>query len=62
MHQNSHNKLNANIQGILWMVLAGAAFGASNVCVRMAALDMHPFVVVFFRSVLGVILLTHVFI
>ena len=43
------------------MVLAGAAFAMSNVAVRLAAEDMHPFVVVFFRSIIGVVLLTHVF-
>ena len=55
------NQINANILGVFWMVLAGAAFGASNVAVRMAAVDMHPFVIVFFRSILGVLLLLHVF-
>ncbi|MBT3917204.1 MAG: EamA family transporter, partial [Rhodospirillaceae bacterium] len=61
MSLNLQNRLNANIQGMLWMILAGAAFGVSNVAVRMASVDLHPFVVVFFRSILGVVLLTHVF-
>jgi drug/metabolite transporter (DMT)-like permease len=56
-----HNQINANILGIFWMILAGAAFGASNVAVRMAAVDLHPFVIVFFRSILGVFLLLHIF-
>lgn len=43
------------------MVLAGAAFGASNVAVRLAAVDLHPFVVVFFRSILAVVFLAHIF-
>jgi drug/metabolite transporter (DMT)-like permease len=59
--KNKQNQINGNILGIFWMVLAGAAFGASNVAVRMAALDMHPFVIVFFRSIIGVLLLLHVF-
>ena len=59
--KNIQNQINANILGDFWMVLAGAAFGASNVAVRMAAVDMHPFVIVFFRSILGVLLLLHVF-
>ena len=54
-------RLNANLQGILWMILAGASFAASNVAVRLAAEDLHPFVIVFFRSILGVVLLAHVF-
>ena len=59
--KNIQSQINANILGVFWMVLAGAAFGASNVAVRMAAVDMHPFVIVFFRSILGVLLLLHVF-
>jgi drug/metabolite transporter (DMT)-like permease len=58
---NLQHRFNANIQGILWMLVAGAAFAVSNVVVRLAAEDMHPFVVVFFRSILGVVLLAHVF-
>jgi drug/metabolite transporter (DMT)-like permease len=58
---DNQNQINANVLGIFWMILAGAAFGASNVAVRMAALDLHPFVIVFFRSILGVLLLSHVF-
>jgi drug/metabolite transporter (DMT)-like permease len=58
---NTFSRLNANFQGVLWMILAGAAFAASNVSVRMAAEDMHPFVVVFFRSIIGVLLLAHVY-
>ncbi len=54
-------QINANIQGILWMVVAGGAFAMSNVAVRLAAEGMHPFVVVFLRSIIGVLLLTHVF-
>ena len=50
---DNQNQINANVLGIFWMILAGAAFGASNVAVRMAALDLHPFVIVFFRSILG---------
>ena len=61
MSKNLPSQINSNIQGLLWMILAGAAFGASNVAVKMAAVDMHPFVVVFFRSILGVVLLAHVF-
>ena len=58
---NLQHRFNANIQGICWMLVAGAAFAVSNVVVRLAAEDMHPFVVVFFRSILGVVLLAHVF-
>jgi drug/metabolite transporter (DMT)-like permease len=61
MSLNLQHSFNANIQGILWMLVAGAAFAVSNVVVRLAAEDMHPFVVVFFRSILGVVLLAHVF-
>ena len=59
--KTKQNQINDNILGIFWMILAGAAFGASNVAVRMAAVDLHPFVIVFFRSILGVLLLLHVF-
>ena len=61
MSLNLQHRFNANIQGILGMLVAGAAFAVSNVVVRLAAEDMHPFVVVFFRSILGVVLLAHVF-
>ena len=52
--------LNANVQGVLWMLVAGAAFAVSNVGVRMAAAEMHPFVVVFFRSVIAVAFFAHI--
>ncbi len=51
----------ANVQGVAWMLLAGAAFAASNVEVRFASQEMHPFAIVFFRSAIAVLLLAHVF-
>ena len=59
--QIKQSKINANIHGVFWMMLAGAAFASSNVAVRAAAIDMHPFVILFFRSVLGILLLSHIF-
>ena len=59
--QIKQGQINPNIQGVLWMILAGAAFASSNVAVRMAAIDMHPFVVLFFRSALGILFLSHIF-
>ncbi len=59
--QIKQQQISANIQGVFWMVIAGAAFAASNVAVRMAAVDMHPFAILFFRSVLGILLLAHIF-
>ena len=55
------SRLSANLQGILWMLMAGSAFAAANVTVRLATHDLHPFVVVFFRSAIAVLLMAHVF-
>ncbi|MEE3000366.1 MAG: DMT family transporter [Pseudomonadota bacterium] len=53
-------QINSSLQGVFWMIIAGAAFASSNVAVRMAADDMHPFVILFFRSAIGVLLLSHI--
>ena len=61
MNPNTPAGVNANLQGALWMILAGGAFTISNVAVRSAAEEIHPFVVVFLRSVIAVPLFAHVF-
>lgn len=61
MAPHFRHHLHTNIQGTLWMILAGSAFAASNVAVRLAAQEMHPFVVVFLRSIIAIAFLGHIF-
>ena len=61
MNPNSPVGVNANLQGALWMILAGGAFTIANVAVRSAALEIHPFVIVFLRSIIAVPLFAHLF-
>ncbi len=61
MAPHFRHHVHTNIQGTLWMFLAGSAFAASNVAVRLAAQEMHPFVIVFLRSVIAIAFLGHIF-
>lgn len=61
MAPHFQHHLQTNIQCTFWMILAGATFAASNVAVRLAADEMHPFVVVFLRSVFAIVFLGHIF-
>lgn len=44
------------LQGALWMVATVALSAANVVCIRIAVLDVHPFVVAFFRNALALAL------
>jgi drug/metabolite transporter (DMT)-like permease len=61
MNPNRLGGVNANLQGALWMILAGGAFTIANVAVRSAAEEIHPFVIVFLRSVIAIPLFAHLF-
>jgi drug/metabolite transporter (DMT)-like permease len=43
------------IRGGLWMTFAGFCFAGMNVLIRQLSLDMHPFEVVFFRNLGGLV-------
>ena len=44
-------------RGMALVLIAAAASGAMNVCVRHVAAEMHPFEAAFFRSLFGLLLL-----
>ncbi|NQV57262.1 MAG: DMT family transporter [Rhodospirillales bacterium] len=61
MNIDTPSRANANLRGTLWMILAGAAFASSNVSVRLASEEIHPFVIVFLRSGIAVLLFARLF-
>ncbi|MGH6954739.1 MAG: EamA family transporter, partial [Alphaproteobacteria bacterium] len=46
------------VRGALWMVTAAASFSLMTAMIRPAAEELHPFEIVFFRNVFGLILLS----
>ena len=44
-----------NKKAILWMISYAAAISGMHVCVRLVSEDMHPFQIVFFRNIFGLI-------
>jgi drug/metabolite transporter (DMT)-like permease len=60
MNPNRPAGVNADLAGALWMILAGGAFTIANVAVRSAAEEIHPFVIVFLRSIIAVPLFAHI--
>lgn len=48
-------KLSNNAQGMLWMLLSTAFLASMHGAIRHVAMDMHPFEVVFFRNLFGLV-------
>lgn len=46
------------MRGALWMTLASASFSVMTALIRPAAEEMHPFEIVFFRNLFGLLLLS----
>ncbi len=46
-------KFSSNAQGMLWMLLSTAILASMHGVVRHVAVDLHPFVVAFFRNLFG---------
>lgn len=46
-------KFSSNAQGMLWMLLSTAVLASMHGIVRHVAVDMHPFVIAFFRNLFG---------
>ena len=46
------------VRGALWMTLASCAFSIMTALIRPAAEEVHPFEIVFFRNLFGLILLS----
>ena len=44
----------ASARGALWMLLSATGFALMTALIRQASLELHPFVVMFFRSLFGV--------
>ena len=53
--------LPANLRGMLWAALAGFVFSLLNALMRALALDMHPFVVGFWRYFFGALVMLPLF-
>jgi len=46
-------KLPGNVRGALWLLLAGIFLSAMGVFIKMAAVELHPFQIAFFRAFFG---------
>ena len=46
--------LTRNIRGMMWMTLSGVLFAVANASLRLAADEMHPLEMVFWRNLFGV--------
>ena len=46
------------VRGALWMTLASGAFSVMTALIRPAAEEVHPFEIVFFRNLFGLVLLS----
>ncbi len=49
------SRIPAPARGAVWMVTSGACFAALTVLIRHASADLHPFELVFFRSLFGLV-------
>ena len=55
--RSSFEKLPGSIRGAIWMLFAAAMFASMGGFVRHLASDIHPLVIGFFRSVIGMLLI-----
>ena len=46
-----------NIKGSLYILLAAATFPAMGALVKLISYELHPFVIAFFRSFFGLVLI-----
>ncbi len=46
-----------NVRGILWMVLSTVGFSCSHAIVRQLSPEIHSFQIVFFRAIVGILVL-----
>lgn len=52
---SAQSRLSVPVQGALWMLLAAALFSVLNALIRQLSAELHPFQVVFFRNLFGLV-------
>lgn len=55
--RSSFEQLPGSIRGAIWMLFAAAMFACMGGFIRHLASDIHPLVIAFFRSVIGMVLI-----